>query len=154
MIPEEKAKQLVREWGRRFDEHLGLSGFLDILAEDGLLMKFGENAWRGLAGFEDHLKLKTKFFDEAHVYDESGWDIEVGETETKVRSKMMWACRTREDFAPRSQELCADLEHRWVMVTCPRRGIPVIQYHECVSLKYRPGQGPDGDHVGDVHLDH
>ncbi|WP_309386682.1 hypothetical protein [Cerasicoccus frondis] len=152
MVSADETKHLIREWGRRQDEHLGLAGFIDILAEDGFVMKFGDAEWRGYEGFEQHQKLKAKFFDEAHVYVEDAWEIVVGETETQARSQMVWECRTREGDAPRSQSLCSDLEHRWVMVRCPRRGTPVIQYHECLSLKYRPGQGPDGVHEGDVHL--
>lgn len=154
MVTADEAKELIREWGRRHDEHLGLAGFMDILVEDGLVLKFGENEWHGYAGFEAHQKLKAKFFDEAHVYDENAWEIEVADNETRARSKMMWECRTREGDAPRSRHLCADLDHRWVLVRCPRRGQPVIQFHECLSLEYRPGQGPEGDHTGDVHLDH
>lgn len=152
MVTADEAKHLVREWGRRQDEHLGLAGFLDILADDGFNMKFGENTWHGFADFEAHQRLKDKFFDEAHDYVEDGWDIQPAAGETHVRSKMVWRCRTREDHAPRSMELCADLEHAWVMIRCPRRGTPVIQYHECLSLKWRDGQGPDGNHEGDVHL--
>lgn len=152
MVTEDEAKALIREWGRRHDEHLGLAGFMDILAEDGLVLKFGENEWHGYAGFEDHQRLKAKFFDESHVYDEDAWKIEVGERETRVRSKMTWACRTREALAPRSQALCADLRHAWRLIRCPRRGTPVILFHECLELVWREGQGPDGEHPGDVHL--
>lgn len=152
MVTAEQAKQLIREWGRRQDEHLGLSGFLDIIAEDGFKMKFGENEWHGYKGLEAHQKLKGKFFDEAHVYDEDAWEIEVGDAETRVRSKMVWECSTRDGDAARSQRMCADLVHDWIMVNCPHRHTPVILYHECVSLEWRPGQGPEGDHEGDVHL--
>jgi len=152
MVSEEEAKELIREWGRRHDEHLGLAGFLDILSEDSFAMKFGDNEWNGFAGFEAHQRLKEKFFDEAHVYDEEAWEFEFEDVETRVHSKMVWRCRTRAPHAPRSEQLCADLRHFWVLVRCPRRDKPVIEYHECQELKWRAGEGPSGDHSGDVHL--
>lgn len=152
MVTAEQAKQLIREWGRRQDEHLGLAGFLDIIANEGFIMKFADSEWHGYAGLEAHQKLKAKFFDESHEYDEHGWEIKVDGDETHVRSKMVWRCRTRDGDAARSELLCADLEHDWLMVTCPHRHTPVIQIHECRSLQWRPGQGPQGDHTGDVHL--
>lgn len=143
-VTEAQARELIHTWGALQDEHAGLARFLPILAEQGLLLKFKDNEWAGYEGFEIHQEMKRKFFDEEHVYNEDGFSCDVHPNETHVKSQMQWIARFHDDGAARSTHFKADLQHRWVMIRCPRRNTPVIQYHECLDMQYVPGYEPQG----------
>ena len=144
-VTAEQATALIHQWGALFDQHVGLSQFLPILDEQNLVMKFRDQVWQGFAGFEEHLEIKRKFFDEVHAYDDSAFEVEIKPDGTHVTSQMRWEASLREDSAPRSQRLKVDIQHRWIMKRCPRRNIPVIQFHEAEKFEYVPGFEPTGE---------
>lgn len=149
LVTREQAIGLIRQWGNLHDEHAGLARFMFMLDENDLVLKFRDQVWGGYEGFEQHQEVKRQFFDESHVYDDAGFEVEEDIEGTRVRSKMQWTARMRPQGAPRSEQIKVDIVHRWVMRRCPRRGTAVIQHHEVESFNYVPGYEPSPIHASD-----
>lgn len=150
-VTEAEARSVIQQWGRLHDQQAGLSAFLPIIAEEGFYMQFGAKRWEGYADFEDHQITKRKFFDELHEYQEI--QIDVGEKQTRAKTKMRWTYRYRPERSPTSKLIKAYLEHTWEFRRCPKTGRPFMQGHVVDVFEYEKGFRPDDEQQYDPHLD-
>jgi hypothetical protein len=140
-LTEAEVRQLVVDWYRKLDIHAPVEEYRQLLADDGLEMKFPEATLRGFAAFRDWYEGVVRiFFDEAHELRELRVTPSGGGAEVKL--VVRWEAKRWKPPAAKSEQLRFDAAQSWVVRRSAETGRPVIVRYVVDSLTPLEGSVP------------
>jgi SnoaL-like domain len=124
-LTEAEVKEFVDDWYRKLDVHAPADEVMQLLADDGLEMKFPEGVFQGHEGARKWLTdAYQRFFDEVHTMREL--KAEISGPRADVQLVVNWQARIWDPPDAKSQWLGFDCLQTWVVERSPATGRPVI----------------------------
>jgi hypothetical protein len=128
---------MAAEWYRKLDVHAPLAEFADLLAEDGLEMRFPEGVSRGWDGFSSWYERVIRiFFDEVHQLKKVACTPSGDAMNVEV--VVNWQASVWKPPAAYSERIILDAYQTWVVKRSPKTGKPVIATYIVDRLDYAP----------------
>jgi len=141
--------ELIGRWADLMDNHAAGAAIARYTSPDFRIV-FGDIELVGLAGLNEHQRLKDDYFDERHLYYD--FQVESAGPPLVMTTQMVWDSY-RHASGGAIEHLIADVNHRWTFVREPETGRPLMQRHELLQLNYRPGFAPSESDPAKFHID-
>jgi hypothetical protein len=140
-LSEAEVRQLVVDWYLKLDVHAPVEEYRQLLADDGLEMRFPEATLRGFSAFRDWYEGVARiFFDEVHELREL--KVTPSGDGADVKLVVRWEARRWKPPAARSEQLRFDAAQSWVVRRSAETGRPVIITYIVDSLTPLEGSVP------------
>jgi hypothetical protein len=137
-ITEAEVQQLATRWYAMLDAHVPVEEYTDLLAADGLEMRYPEATLRNFADFTAWYERVTRlFFDEVHTLKEVAVPQPAAEPEATV--VVNWQASFWKPPAAKSERIVLDSYHTWVLTRSPTTNKPVILKYYVEHLDYHEG---------------
>ncbi|HJZ60494.1 MAG TPA: nuclear transport factor 2 family protein [Gemmataceae bacterium] len=140
-LSEAEVRQLVVDWYRKLDVHAPVDEYRQLLADDGLEMRFPEATLHGFSAFRDWYERVVRiFFDEVHELKELR--ITPAGDQADVQLVVRWEARRWKPPAAKSEQLRFDAAQSWRVRRSAQSGRPVVVIYIVDSLTPLEGSVP------------
>jgi len=127
-LTETEVRKLADAWFVALNDKAALRPMVNMLAPEGLVMKFPETTVHGIEGFKGWRRdVRHKFFDQSHTIRQ--WDVRLDGSRAHVSVVVRWEASTWQPPAARSERIVADAGQTWTVVRWPGSGRAVIQLY-------------------------
>lgn len=142
-LTEAEVRQLVDDWYHGLDVHASTVEMLQLVAEEGLEMRFPEATLHGQTDFDRWYNGVIRiFFDEVHRLDELTIKLSDDGAQAEVQLIGLWEASRWRAPAPQSERLRMRPNQTWQVRRSPVTGRAVIVRYIVNSLEPLPGSVP------------